>query len=98
VSGSPEDAWARLVAAVKPTGTIVFEQAPTILEANIPELGDAYLAHSMSCAGASNFVYTMLSVYGKTPTEVDTIRAKWQPWLEQVLGVEAEPSLVPENS
>ena len=28
VSGSPEDAWARLVAAVKPTGTIVFEQAP----------------------------------------------------------------------
>ena len=29
LSGSPEDAWARLVAAVKPTGTIVFEQAPT---------------------------------------------------------------------
>ena len=43
LSGSPEDAWARLVAAVKPTGTIVFEQAPTILEVNIPELGDAYL-------------------------------------------------------
>jgi hypothetical protein len=98
VSGSPEDAWARLVAAVKPTGTNVFVLAPTILEANIPELGDAYLAHSMSCAGANNFVYTMLSVYGKTPTEVETIRAKWQPWLEQVLGVEAEPSLVPEDS
>lgn len=27
LSGSPEDAWARLVAAVKPTGTIVFEHA-----------------------------------------------------------------------
>ena len=49
----------------------------------IPELGDAYLWHSMSCAGANNYVYTMLSVYGKTPAEVETIRAKWQPWLEQ---------------
>ena len=88
VPGSPEDAWARLVAAVKPTGTVVFEQAPTILEMNIPELGDAYLAHTMACAGANNFVYTMLSVYGKTATEVETIRAKWQPWFEQVLGVE----------
>ena len=43
LSGSPEDAWARLVAAVKPTGTIVFEHAPTSLEMTIPELGDAYL-------------------------------------------------------
>jgi hypothetical protein len=60
-----------------------------MLEVNIPELGDAYLAHAMSCAGADNYVYTMLSVYGKTPAEVETIRAKWQPWLEQVLGVEA---------
>ena len=89
LSGSPEDAWARLVAAVKPTGTIVFEQAPAILEVNIPELGHVYLAHSMSGAGADHYVYTMLSVYGKTPAEVETIRAKWQPWLEQVLGVEA---------
>jgi hypothetical protein len=77
------------VAAVKPTGTVVFEQAPAILEVNIPELGDAYLAHSMSRAGEDAYVYTMLSVYGKTPTEVETIRAKWQPWLEQVLGVDA---------
>jgi uncharacterized protein YndB with AHSA1/START domain len=89
MAGSPEDAWARLEAAVKPTGTIVFEQAPTILEMNISELGDAYLWHSTSCAGANNYVYTMLSVYGKTPAEVETIRAKWQPWLEQLLGVEA---------
>jgi hypothetical protein len=43
----------------------------------------------MSCSGAGNYVYVILSVYGKTPTEVDTIRAKWQPWLEQVIGVEA---------
>ena len=85
-SGSADDAWARLVAAVKPTGTIVFEQAPAMLEMNIPEHGNAYLAHTMSRSG---FVYTMLSVYGKTPAEVETIRAKWQPWLEQVLGVEA---------
>ena len=77
------------MAAVKPTGTVVFEQAPTILEMGIPELGDGYLWHSMSCSGANNYVYTLLSVYGKTPAEVETIRAKWQPWLEQVLGVEA---------
>jgi uncharacterized protein YndB with AHSA1/START domain len=89
VPGPPEDAWARLVAAVKPANTIVFEHAPTILEVNIHELGDAYLAHMMSRAGANSFVYTMLSVYGKTPAEVETIRAKWQPHLAQVLGVEA---------
>lgn len=89
LSVSPDEAWARLVAAVTPVGAIVFERAPAILEANIPELGDAYLAHSMSCAGANAFVYTILSVYGKTPAEVETIRAKWQPWLAQVLGVEA---------
>ena len=89
LSGSPEDAWAHLAGAVKPAGTIVFERAPTIRGANIPELGDAYLAHWTSCSGASNYVYTMLSVYGKTPAEVDTIRAKWQPWLEQVLELEA---------
>jgi uncharacterized protein YndB with AHSA1/START domain len=88
LSGAPEDAWARLVAAIRPVGTILFERAPTILEANIRELGDAYLAHSVSGAGANHFVYTMLSVYGKTPAEVDTIRATWQPRLEQVLGVE----------
>ncbi len=97
VSGSREELWARLVAAVKPTGTIVFEHAPTSLEMTIPELGDAYLWYSVSGSGTNNFVYTLLSVYGKTPTEVETIRAKWQPWLEQVLGVEApeaEPRVV----
>jgi hypothetical protein len=42
----------------------------------------------VSGAGANHYVYTMLSVYGKTPVEVETIRATWQPRLEQVLGVE----------
>ena len=89
LSGSPEKAWERLVASVNPKGAIVFAKAPTILELNIPELDNAYLAHSVSGAGANHYVYTMLSLYGKTPTEVETIRAKWQPWLEQVLEVEA---------
>ena len=31
----------------------------------------------------------MRSVFGKTPAEFETIRANWQPWLEEVLGVEA---------
>ena len=70
------------MAAVKPIGTIVFEQAPTILEVNIPELGDAYLAHSTSCSGANNYVYTMLSVYGKTPTEAETTRKPAQQFRE----------------
>jgi uncharacterized protein YndB with AHSA1/START domain len=89
LTGSLEETWPRFRAAVEPRGAVVFEKAPTILEASIPELGEAYLAHSMSCAGDSNYVYTMLSVYGKTAAEVETIRATWQPWLEQVLGVES---------
>jgi uncharacterized protein YndB with AHSA1/START domain len=89
LSTTLDEAWARLLAAVEPLGTVVFEKAPAILEVNIPELGEAYLAHSMACAGANNYVYTVLSVYGKTPTEVETIRAKWQPWLAQLLGVES---------
>lgn len=88
LTGSLEEAWAGLRAKVEPLGTIVFEKAPGILEANIPEIGEAYLAHSASRAGGSAYVYTMLSVYGKTPVEVEAIRAKWQPWLEQALGVE----------
>ena len=92
LTGSLEEAWTRLHAAVEPLGTVVFEKAPTILEVNIPEIGEAYLAHSASCAGGSNYVYTMLSVYGKTPAEVEAIRAKWQPWLSLVLGVEVVPA------
>ena len=42
LSGSPEDTWARLVAAVEPTAHHRLEHAPTILEVNIPELGNAY--------------------------------------------------------
>lgn len=93
LTGSLEDAWARLRAAVEPLGTVVYEKAPTILEANIPEIGEAYLAHSASCAGGSNYVYTMLSVYGKTPAEVETIRAKWQRWLSTLLNVNHPPAV-----
>jgi uncharacterized protein YndB with AHSA1/START domain len=89
LTGSLEDAWARLRAAVEPIGTVVFEKAPTILEVNIPEIGGAYLAHTVSSGGGNNYVYTMLSVYGKTPAEVEAIRAKWQPWLAQTVGVES---------
>ena len=91
LTGSLEETWARVRAAVEPLGTVVFEKAPTILEVNIPEIGEAYLAHAASSAGGSNYVYTMLSVYGKTPTEVEAIRAKWQPWLEEILGLGAAP-------
>jgi len=35
----------------------------------------------------------MLSIYGKTPAEVDTIRSKWQPWLEQVPGLEGSSAV-----
>jgi uncharacterized protein YndB with AHSA1/START domain len=87
LSGTPEEAWARLLAAIEPRGTVIFQKAPAILEVKIPELGDAYLAHSMSCAGERGFVYTILSVYGKSPAEVEAIRATWEPWLATVLGV-----------
>jgi hypothetical protein len=91
LTGSLEDAWARLRPEVESRGTIVFEKAPTILEASIPEIGDAYLWHSMSCAGEKNYVYTLLSVFGKAPAENEAIRAKWQPWLEQIIGIETVP-------
>lgn len=84
-SGTREETWPRLLAAVAPRGTVVFEQAPGILEMVIPSLGDAYLWHTMS----GQFVYTMLSLYGKNAAEVEVIRAEWQPWLQQVLGVES---------
>jgi uncharacterized protein YndB with AHSA1/START domain len=89
LTGTREDAWARFKAAIEPLGTIVFEKAPTILEANIRELDEAYLWHSVSGGGANSYVYTLLSVYGKTPEEMDAIRAKWQPFLEQLLGVKS---------
>jgi hypothetical protein len=31
----------------------------------------------------------VLSVYGKSAEEVEAIRAKWQPWLMAVLGIDA---------
>jgi uncharacterized protein YndB with AHSA1/START domain len=85
-SRTREEAWPRLLAAVAPRGTVVFEQAPGSLEVVIPALGDAYLWHTMS---GGKFVYTMLSLYGKSAAEVETIRAEWEPLLKSALGVEA---------
>src|SRR3954465_11845008 len=87
LGGPRENKRARLKAAIEPLGSIGFAKAPTVLEATIRELDEAYLWHSVSGGGANSYVYTLLSVYGKTPDEMDAIRAKWQPWLEQVLGV-----------
>ena len=70
-------------------GTTVFVKEPGMLELSISELDEAFLAHSMAGAGPSHYVYTILSVYGKSAAEVEAIRAKWQPWLTTVLGIEA---------
>src|SRR5580765_2223891 len=48
LTGSLDESWARLHAAVEPVGTIAFEKSPATIEANIPEIGNAYLAHSAS--------------------------------------------------
>jgi hypothetical protein len=45
----------------------------------------------MSGGGGAQFVYSVLSVFGKTPAEAEAIRAKWQPFLTAVLKVEAAP-------
>ena len=66
------------------TGVVVFARAPGQLELSIHELDDAFLAHAMA---GKQYVYTVLSVYGKSPAEVEAIRAKWQPWLMDVLGI-----------
>ena len=70
-------------------GDVVFVQAPAWLELNIHELGDAYLAHSMARAGGGSFVYSLLSLYGKSAAEVEAIRTKWEPWLTATLGIES---------
>lgn len=68
------------------TGRVVFAKAPNMLELSIHER-DAFLAHAMASAGGSPFAYSVLSVYGKSPSEVDAIRATWEPWLKTVLGI-----------
>ena len=87
-SGTLEETWPRLMDAVASRGTVVFEQPPGALEMAIPELGNAYLWYTMS---KSQFVYTILSIYGKSAAEAEAIRAEWQPWLERLLGVETAP-------
>ena len=85
---SLEDAWTRLTAALASRGRIAVEQRPKALEAVIPGAGDGYLWHTMSGGGAKKFVYTMLSLYGQSPAEVEAIRAEWEPLLKSALGVD----------
>jgi uncharacterized protein YndB with AHSA1/START domain len=68
-------------------GAVVFVNAPGMLEITIDELDKAFLAHAAAPAGPNQFAYTVLSVYGKSPEEVEAIRAKWQPWLMAALGI-----------
>ena len=73
------------------SGEVVFSSPPKTLELTLRELDDAFLAHSMASAGGAQFVYSVLSVFGKTPAEAEAIRAKWQSFLTTVLKVEAAP-------
>ena len=73
-------------------GHVVFAKAPGLLELSIRELDEAFFAHAMTCAGANQYVYTVLSLYGKSQPEVNAIRGKWEPWLKEVLGVESVPA------
>ena len=59
-----------------------------MLELTIAELDEAFFAHAMACAGGNQYVYTVLSVFGKTESEVTAIRGRWQEWLLGLLGVE----------
>jgi uncharacterized protein YndB with AHSA1/START domain len=69
-------------------GTVVHVNSPGWLELTIRELDDAYLAHSMAAAGPNQFVYSILSLFGKSEAEVEAIRSNWQPWLSGVLGLD----------
>jgi uncharacterized protein YndB with AHSA1/START domain len=69
-------------------GDVIYAKGPSMLELTIAELDEAFFAHAMACAGGNQFVYTVLSVYGKSETEVETIRGHWGHWLTEVLGIE----------
>ena len=73
------------------SGEVVFARGPNTLELTLRELDDAFLAHSMSSGDGAQFVYSVLSVFGKTPAEAEAIRAKWQSFLTAVLQVDAAP-------
>jgi len=69
-------------------GEVVFAKAPQQLELRIRDMDDAFFAHSMACSGGNQYVYSVLSLYGKSDAEVDAVRAKWQTWLMSVLQME----------
>jgi uncharacterized protein YndB with AHSA1/START domain len=72
-------------------GHVAFAKAPNQLDMSIREIDEAFLTHAAATGGGKQFVYTVLSVYGKSAAEVEAIRAKWQPWLSSALGVAAAP-------
>ena len=69
---------------------MAFSQPPAQLEIVVREHDDAYFAHSMSCSGGGNFVYSLLSLYGKSPDEVAAIRATWEPMVKSALGMQVD--------
>ncbi len=72
-------------------GHVAFAKAPNQLDMSIREIDEAFLTHAAATGGGKQFVYTVLSVYGKSAAEVEAIRAKWQPWLSSAMGVAAAP-------
>jgi len=69
------------------SGRVTHANPPGGLELSISELDEAYLAHTMSRGGGGQYVYTVLSLYGKSPAQIEAIRSTWQTWLSTVLVV-----------
>jgi hypothetical protein len=72
-------------------GCVAFAKAPNLLDMSISELDEAFLTHAVAGGGGKHFVYTVLSVYGKSAEEVEAIRTKWQPWLSSAMGIASAP-------
>jgi hypothetical protein len=85
----------RLTANELLSGHVVAAKAPGSLELTIREFGDAYLAHSMAGAGGNQYVYSILSLFGKNAAEVEAIRTTWHGWLTNVLHLQAAPDETP---
>jgi uncharacterized protein YndB with AHSA1/START domain len=93
VSGEAFDA--RIGTGERLHGRVAFAKAPNQLDMSISEIDEAFLAHTVAGGGGKHFVYTMLSVYGKSPEEVEAIRARWQPWLTGAIGVAVSDASAP---
>ena len=83
LTGSLEEAWARLLAGVRAARHASSSSRRRRCSRRcIPETRRRLpRAHDVRRRRTSSST-RMLSVYGKTPAEVEAIRAEWQPWLE----------------